>query len=350
MYGTDTYPEYDDYPGYGNAPGYDHGYGGQGGDWREPAGAYAPPRPRRQEPAKGKPAKPAKGKSSSKGKPAKSAKGKSSASKSKKSATPPRGQAAARAGAAAGEPSTRALRVGKPSSDESATRILNTGKPGKPRAGKRTSKREVTAVKVVAVASAFVVMAAIGTTAYYKLGPGRPNGNGVAGAFNAITNSKALAVLDEERQTIASMNSAVTVTSKVSKVSGVSPASVESAAEEAAQQAQQEETILAGELSPSQAMQVAQELMPDYGFSVSSQWTCLDDIWTRESDWEWNAENTSSGAYGIPQSLPADKMASVADDYMTDATTQIKWGLGYIEDTYGSPCAAWDFELDNGFY
>jgi hypothetical protein len=199
---------------------------------------------------------------------------------------------------------------------------------------------------VVAVASAFVVMAALGTTAYYKLGPGRPDGNGAAAAFNAIPNSKALAVLDEERQQIADMNAAVNVVSTVSKVSGVTPNSVMSATDEATQQ----ETIASGELSPSQAMQVAQELMPDYGFSVASQWTCLDDIWTRESGWEWDAENPSSGAYGIPQAYPAYKMASVADDYMTDATTQIKWGLGYIEDTYGTPCEAWDVDITEGGY
>jgi hypothetical protein len=236
-------------------------------------------------------------------------------------------------------------RPAKPSGKKPSKKKASSKKPS----NKRTGQRRVRAVPVVAVASAFIVLAAAGTTAYYRLGPGRPNANDAA-AFGAITNSQALAVLDQERQTMANMNSAVTVISKVSKVSGVSPASVESAAEQQAEQAQQQETILAGELSPSAAMEVAQELMPDYGFSVSSQWSCLYDIWNRESGWEWYAENTSSGAYGIPQSLPADKMASVADDYMTDATTQIKWGLGYIEDTYGSPCAAWDFELDNGFY
>jgi hypothetical protein len=311
-----TGPAYDDYPGYHQ------------GDWREPGTDYPEPRQRRQPPKKGKP----KGKKSGK------------ASKGKSKTAPGLIRPAQAEG---GEPDTRALRFREP---DSATRVLKAGSPGQPRNARATLRRRVKAVHVVAVTSAFVVLAAVGTTAYYRLGPGRPDGSGAVGAFNAITNSKALAVLEEERQTIASMNSAVSVMSTTSKVSGVSPASVESATEEADQQAQQEETILAGELSPSQAMTVAQQLMPDYGFSVSSQWSCLDDIWTRESDWEWNAENTSSGAYGIPQSLPADKMASVASDYMTDATTQIKWGLGYIEDTYGSPCAAWDFELDNGFY
>jgi hypothetical protein len=313
---------YDDYPGY------------QQGDWREPGTDYPEPRQRKQASKKGKAPQ------------GKTAKAKPPKAKTAKSKAGQRGLAGP-APSEAGEPDTRALRFRKP---ESETRILKAGPSKQPRGPRRTVKRRVKAVPVVAVASAFVVLAAIGTTAYYRLGPGRPDGNGVAGAFNAITNSKALAVLDEERQTIASMNSAVNVMSTTSKVSGVSPAGVESTFEQDQEAAQQQETILAGELSPSQAMQVAQELMPSYGFSVSSQWSCLDDIWTRESGWEWDAENASSGAYGIPQSLPADKMASVASDYMTDATTQIKWGLGYIQSTYGSPCAAWDFELDNGFY
>jgi hypothetical protein len=231
---------------------------------------------------------------------------------------------------------------------EPRTRTLRAREPGQSRSERRAGKHRIRVVPVVAVASAFVVLAAAGTTAYYKLGPGRPDDSGAAAAFNAIPNSQALAVLDEERQQIADMNAAVTVVSKVSNVSGVSPSSVESDSSD--DEATEEETIASGELSPSQAMQVAQELMPDYGFSVSSQWSCLYDIWERESGWEWDAENPSSGAYGIPQAYPAYKMASVADDYMTDATTQIKWGLGYIEDTYGTPCEAWNVDITEGGY
>jgi hypothetical protein len=243
------------------------------------------------------------------------------------------------------EPETRTLRVREPQ-----TQTLRVGKTGQTRIERRVRKRRIRAVPVVAVASAFVVMAAAGTTAYYRLGPGRPGGNGAAAAFSAIGGSKTLAALEAEHQVIVEMNSATVVMSSTSKVSGVSPASVESAVDASDEQATQEETIASGELSPSAAMEVAQELMPDYGFSVSSQWSCLDDIWTQESDWEWDAENTSSGAYGIAQALPADQMSSVGDDWATDATTQIKWGLGYIEERYGTPCGAWDHEVDDGWY
>ncbi|MGL5818465.1 MAG: hypothetical protein ACRCYR_12935 [Phycicoccus sp.] len=86
---------------------------------------------------------------------------------------------------------------------------------------------------------------------------------------------------------------------------------------------------------------VAQLLMPEYGFG-ESQWPCLETLWIGESDWRWWAENPSSGAYGIPQSLPARKMATVGADNRTNPVTQIKWGLQYIKDAYGTPCDALD--------
>jgi resuscitation-promoting factor RpfB len=73
----------------------------------------------------------------------------------------------------------------------------------------------------------------------------------------------------------------------------------------------------------------------------ASQFSCLDAIWTRESNWNYRAENVYSGAYGIPQSLPASKMATAGPDYLTNPATQIQWGLEYIKSSYGSPCAAW---------
>lgn len=84
------------------------------------------------------------------------------------------------------------------------------------------------------------------------------------------------------------------------------------------------------------------ELMHEYGWD-DSQWGCLEQLWIGESDWEWDATNSSSGAYGIPQSLPADKMASAGSDWKTNPITQIDWGLNYIKLSYGSPCGALDF-------
>jgi hypothetical protein len=99
---------------------------------------------------------------------------------------------------------------------------------------------------------------------------------------------------------------------------------------------------------PSSAEGIAYDLLPSFGFSTD-QFGCLNDIWSRESGWRYNAAN-ASGAYGIPQALPGDKMASAGPDWQTDPTTQIKWGLGYIKDIYGSPCQAWVFWQDHGWY
>lgn len=73
-------------------------------------------------------------------------------------------------------------------------------------------------------------------------------------------------------------------------------------------------------------------------------------LWNRESEWNPNAHNKSSGAHGIPQSLPANKMASEGEDYYTNGYTQINWGLKYIKERYGSPLAAWIHSERKGWY
>lgn len=83
----------------------------------------------------------------------------------------------------------------------------------------------------------------------------------------------------------------------------------------------------------------AKAMLADQGFPAS-EWSCLDRLWVGESNWRHKAENPSSGAYGIPQALPARKMATVAKDWRDNPITQITWGLRYIKGTYGSPCAA----------
>jgi hypothetical protein len=80
-------------------------------------------------------------------------------------------------------------------------------------------------------------------------------------------------------------------------------------------------------------------MLSSYGWG-QDQWGCLDQLWQKESNWSVTAANPS-GAYGIPQALPGSKMASAGADWETNAATQIKWGLGYIQSQYGSPCSAW---------
>jgi hypothetical protein len=80
------------------------------------------------------------------------------------------------------------------------------------------------------------------------------------------------------------------------------------------------------------------------------QFSCLDSLWTHESSWSHTATNGSSGAYGIPQSLPADKMASAGSDWKTNPATQIHWGTTYIKSRYGNPCSAYSHFKNKGWY
>lgn len=86
-----------------------------------------------------------------------------------------------------------------------------------------------------------------------------------------------------------------------------------------------------------------------YGWG-DDQYTCLVNLWTRESGWRYDASNSYSGAYGIPQALPGSKMASAGADWRTNPQTQINWGLGYISARYGSPCGAWAHSESTGWY
>ncbi|MBZ5736176.1 lytic transglycosylase domain-containing protein [Nocardioides sp. TRM66260-LWL] len=102
-------------------------------------------------------------------------------------------------------------------------------------------------------------------------------------------------------------------------------------------------------ITPSDPRDIARGMLGDFGFG-DDQFSCLDSLWTRESGWRVNADNPSSSAYGIPQALPGAKMASAGADWATNPATQIRWGLGYIQDRYGSPCGAWAHSQSNGWY
>jgi hypothetical protein len=102
-------------------------------------------------------------------------------------------------------------------------------------------------------------------------------------------------------------------------------------------------------LSDSDPRDIARVLLGEYGFS-SDQFGCLDSLYVRESGWNPYADNPTSSAYGIPQALPGSKMATAGADWATNPVTQIRWGLGYIRDRYGSPCGAWAHSEANGWY
>lgn len=100
---------------------------------------------------------------------------------------------------------------------------------------------------------------------------------------------------------------------------------------------------------PGSAQAIAYEMVKGRGWG-DDQFACLVALWKKESGWRVNAYNASSGAYGIPQSLPGRKMASAGSDWETNPATQISWGLGYISGRYGDPCGAWGHSQRVGWY
>jgi hypothetical protein len=127
------------------------------------------------------------------------------------------------------------------------------------------------------------------------------------------------------------------------------------AAEDAAQAAaaaaaQAAADALAAANTPDGAKAVASSMAAErYGWG-SDQFSCLSSLWQKESSWNYQAYNASSGATGIPQALPGSKMASAGSDWQTNAATQIAWGLQYISAAYGTPCSAWGHSQATNWY
>ena len=107
--------------------------------------------------------------------------------------------------------------------------------------------------------------------------------------------------------------------------------------------------VAAGRPDPGTAQAIALNLSSARGWD-DGEFNCLVALWSKESGWNHFALNPSSGAYGIPQALPGDKMASAGADWATNPETQIVWGLGYIEARYGSPCKAWGHSQQKNWY
>ncbi|GGQ45745.1 MULTISPECIES: transglycosylase SLT domain-containing protein [Streptomyces] len=97
--------------------------------------------------------------------------------------------------------------------------------------------------------------------------------------------------------------------------------------------------------SAAQAQAIAHKMIPN-----AAQYKAFSNIVKHESGWNVSATNASSGAYGLVQALPGSKMASAGSDWKSNAKTQIKWGLDYMNSRYGSPVAAWNFWQANGWY
>ncbi|MCY0918634.1 transglycosylase SLT domain-containing protein [Streptomyces sp. NPDC059999] len=97
--------------------------------------------------------------------------------------------------------------------------------------------------------------------------------------------------------------------------------------------------------APMNAKSIAQQMIKD-----PAQFAAFSKIVSHESGWNHTATNSSSGAYGLVQALPASKMASAGADWKTNPATQIKWGLDYMNSRYGSPVGAWNFWQSHHWY
>ena len=191
------------------------------------------------------------------------------------------------------------------------------------------------AATVVVVAIALLVVA------------GRPGSvtDPLGAAVAQVSSGRQGLVLAQERQKVILQDAATQAFSVTSapKISTVPPPSTVSQGGTTG-----EPLVPSAPPNPSSAQGIAYKLLPSFGFSTN-QFGCLNDIFSRESGWRYNAEN-ASGAYGIPQALPGSKMASAGPDWQTNPTTQIKWGLGYIKGRYGTPCDAWAAWQVQGWY
>lgn len=102
--------------------------------------------------------------------------------------------------------------------------------------------------------------------------------------------------------------------------------------------------------TPAMYQKETRQQMRDSGMWGRKQFSCMLNLWDRESGWDKWAYNSRSGAYGIPQALPGDKMASAGLNWRSSAWVQIRWGLGYIRAVYRYACSAWEHEVMYGWY
>jgi hypothetical protein len=229
------------------------------------------------------------------------------------------------------------------------------GSASRSRARRKRGLFHRTGIVLPALGLAVLLVAVVGVAAKV-MSPNGSGANSLAEAIDNLPHSGSVTLLEQERQNLIVMNAAASALTIASKPATVSPSQV-MASQSAAAQASDNSSSNSGGVTevsapapdPGTAQSIGYNMLPAFGFSQKTQWGCLLDLWNRESGWIYDAEN-ASGAYGIPQALPGDKMASAGADWETDPTTQIKWGLGYITQVYGTPCAAWNFELANNYY
>jgi hypothetical protein len=245
----------------------------------------------------------------------------------------------------------------------------------------RIITRKRNKLTIIAVAGALsVATAASAAAAAWPSGPSGPSGPSAGTAFTKLTIGSAAGVRPsttedylgvQHAREIAGRQATLTLLARQAAASQAAArrahavlVAKEAAARQAAQQAaartaarpapvqqaaSQQPAATAAPAASGSPQSTAAAMLGSFGWS-SSQMSCLQPLWAGESGWSVTASNPSTGAYGIPQALPGSKMASAGPDWQTSAATQIRWGLGYIKSTYGSPCAAWSHEQSAGWY
>jgi hypothetical protein len=224
------------------------------------------------------------------------------------------------------------------------------------RTGNRSNRRKrglIRRVGIVFPVAVFAAVAVIGVAVGAAVFGSKSGAFNIAQAVEAVPGSHTIALLEAERAQLIAMTAAARTLTVEGKPRLASPAEVE-----AANPTTGTGTGTSGggiiyvtstPPDPNTAQSIAYHIMGSFGFSPTTYFGCLLDLWNRESGWRYDAEN-ASGAYGIPQALPGSKMSSAGADWETNPATQIKWGLGYIKQIYGNPCSAWAFEEANGYY
>ncbi|MGN7252077.1 MULTISPECIES: hypothetical protein [unclassified Arthrobacter] len=180
-----------------------------------------------------------------------------------------------------------------------------------------------------------------------------PQSSSQAAAAKAATAkaaaAKAAAAKTAAANAAAAKTAAAANAAAVAKANAAQAAAAKAAAAKAAAVAKAKAAAPVALNDPAGAQAYAATKLGSYGWAAD-QMQCLKRLWTKESEWRTTATNASSGAYGIVQSLPAEKMATAGADYRTNYRTQINWGLDYIQERYGSPCGALNWHLAHNWY
>jgi resuscitation-promoting factor RpfB len=225
------------------------------------------------------------------------------------------------------------------------------------RTGTRSNRRKRGLIRRVGIVFPVTVIALLAVIAVAVGARVFAPGSGafsVAEAVEAVPGSHTMVLLEAEREQLIAMTAAARTLTVVAKPKLASPANVAAANPPGGGTGTGTGGggivyVTSTPPDPNTAQSIAYNMMSSFGFSPTTYFGCLVDIWNRESGWVYDAEN-ASGAYGIPQALPGSKMASAGADWQTNPATQIRWGLGYIKAIYGNPCSAWAFEEANGYY